>query len=78
LLKTIMLLTVFGASGQIGGLLVQQALDQGHTVRAYVRDPAKLNLTHPAHRAGGRPERPSAHPACHGRRREDEVLEQRN
>ena len=42
-----MLLTVFGASGQIGRLFVQQALDQGHAVRAYVRDPAKIKFTHP-------------------------------
>lgn len=41
-----MKLTIFGASGRTGRPLVQQALDAGHEVVAFVRDPAKLPLTH--------------------------------
>ncbi|MBA2682346.1 MAG: SDR family oxidoreductase [Ktedonobacteraceae bacterium] len=41
-----MRLTVFGASGRTGRPLVQQALDAGHDVVAFVRDPAKLPLQH--------------------------------
>lgn len=41
-----MRLTVFGASGRTGRPLVQQALDVGHDVIAFVRDPAKLPLQH--------------------------------
>jgi putative NADH-flavin reductase len=37
---------VFGASGQTGRLLVEQALAAGHEVTAFVRDPAKLSLQH--------------------------------
>src|ERR1044072_7969612 len=37
-----MKLTVFGATGGIGGHVVTQALDAGHTVTAVVRDPARL------------------------------------
>src|SRR3954452_6532104 len=40
-------LTVFGATGGIGREVVTQALDAGHHVTAYVRNPAKLTLTHP-------------------------------
>jgi putative NADH-flavin reductase len=43
-----MKLTVFGATGGIGGEAVRQALDAGHTVTAVVRDASRLNLTHPA------------------------------
>lgn len=39
-------LTVFGASGAIGRLLIKQALDKGYSVRAYVRNPSKLDLKH--------------------------------
>ena len=39
-------LTVFGATGGVGREVVTQALDAGHHVTAYVRSPAKLNLTH--------------------------------
>jgi len=39
-------LAVFGASGRTGRPLVEQALAQGHEVRALVRDPAKLPLQH--------------------------------
>lgn len=38
-----MKLTVFGATGGIGGHLVAQALEAGHTVTAVVRDPARLS-----------------------------------
>ena len=40
-------LTAFGATGGVGREVVTQALDAGHNVRAYVRNPAKLDLTHP-------------------------------
>ncbi|PYI67049.1 epimerase [Arthrobacter livingstonensis] len=42
-----MKLTVFGASGGIGGHVVHQALDAGHQVSAVVRDPARLTLRRP-------------------------------
>ena len=42
-----MKLLVFGATGGTGRELVKQALDAGHLVSAYVRDPAKItNLQH--------------------------------
>jgi putative NADH-flavin reductase len=41
-------ITIFGASGRTGRLLVQAALEAGHTVNAFVRDPARLPLQHPA------------------------------
>lgn len=41
-----MRITVFGASGAIGRLVVRQLLDDGHQVTALVRTPAKLALTH--------------------------------
>ena len=41
-----MKLLVFGASGGTGSRLVQQALEQGHVVTAFARDPAKIQLTH--------------------------------
>ena len=37
---------VVGATGGTGRQLVQQALDQGHQVTAFVRDPAKLQIEH--------------------------------
>ncbi|MBD2701631.1 SDR family oxidoreductase [Spirosoma sp. BT702] len=43
-----MKLLIFGATGSIGRLLVEQALEQGHIVTAFVRDPAKLeSQNHP-------------------------------
>jgi putative NADH-flavin reductase len=41
-----MKITVFGASGAIGKLLMRQALDKGYNVRAYVRNPSMLDLKH--------------------------------
>jgi len=37
---------VVGATGGTGRQLVQQALDQGHQVTAFVRDPPKLQIEH--------------------------------
>jgi uncharacterized protein YbjT (DUF2867 family) len=37
---------VVGATGGTGRQLVQQALDQGHQVTAFVRDPSKLKIAH--------------------------------
>jgi putative NADH-flavin reductase len=39
---------VFGASGATGHHLVRQALAGGHAVTAFVRDPARLKVAHPA------------------------------
>lgn len=39
-----MQITVFGATGPAGRLVVRHALDQGHHVTAYARDPAKLDV----------------------------------
>ncbi|MDT0483148.1 NAD(P)-dependent oxidoreductase [Streptomyces doebereineriae] len=41
-----MRITVFGATGGIGRLVVQRLLYDGHQVTALVRTPAKLALTH--------------------------------
>lgn len=40
-----MKLTVFGATGGIGGHIVRQALAAGHRVTAVVRDPARFTVT---------------------------------
>ena len=43
-----MKILVFGSTGGTGRELVKQALDEGHSVTAYARDPAKLDdLQHP-------------------------------
>lgn len=36
--------TIFGASGRTGSLLVERALRAGHQVKAFVRDPDKVTL----------------------------------
>ena len=40
-----MKLVIFGATGGTGSQLLKQALSRGHRVTAFVRNPAKLNLT---------------------------------
>ena len=42
-----MKLLIFGATGATGRLLVDQALELGHAVTAFVRDPARLHRSHP-------------------------------
>lgn len=42
-----MKLAVFGATGLTGGLVVSQALEDGHEVTALVRDPRRVSLTSP-------------------------------
>jgi putative NADH-flavin reductase len=39
-------IAVFGAGGQIGRVIVEEALNRGHTVTAVVRDPSKFALSH--------------------------------
>lgn len=41
-----MKIVVFGASGGTGVEIVRQALDAGHKVTAFVRDPSKLDIRH--------------------------------
>ncbi len=41
-----MKILIFGASGRTGHELVSQALEQGHEVYAFVRNPEKLNVKH--------------------------------
>ena len=38
---------VFGATGTIGKLAVQQMLDDGHAVTAFARNPGALDIDHP-------------------------------
>jgi len=40
-------ITVFGAGGATGKLIVAQALERGHRVTAFVRTPGKLAIDHP-------------------------------
>ena len=42
-----MKLLIFGASGHTGRELVRQALERGHSVTAFVRQPSKLASPHP-------------------------------
>lgn len=41
-----MKIAIFGATGSVGRLAVKQALEQGHTVTALVRDPEKVETRH--------------------------------
>ncbi len=41
-----MKIAVFGASGKTGILIVYQALNQGHEVTAFARDPSKVTIRH--------------------------------
>lgn len=41
-----MKLLILGSTGRVGRLLTQQALEAGHEVTAFLRDPAKLQLKH--------------------------------
>jgi len=43
-----MKLTIFGASGGIGRILVQKALDEGHEVTAYVRKADGFSISDPS------------------------------
>jgi putative NADH-flavin reductase len=43
-----MKLAIFGATGKTGRPLVAQALAAGHSITALARDPAKLDIVHPA------------------------------
>jgi uncharacterized protein YbjT (DUF2867 family) len=38
---------VFGASGKTGRLVVKESLDGGHQLLAFVRNPSKLDFSHP-------------------------------
>ncbi|MEL6130339.1 MAG: SDR family oxidoreductase [Cyanobacteria bacterium J06627_3] len=42
-----MKLVIFGATGSIGCQVVNQALEQGHIVTAFARNPANLDIQHP-------------------------------
>ncbi len=42
-----MKLVVFGATGNVGQQVVKQALEQGHQVTAFARNPLKLDIKHP-------------------------------
>ncbi len=41
-----MKLLIFGGTGRTGRALVEQALEQGHIVTVFARDPAKLGMAH--------------------------------
>jgi putative NADH-flavin reductase len=42
-----MKIVIFGASGRTGSLLLEQALSEGHEVRAYVRKAGSISKIHP-------------------------------
>lgn len=42
-----MKLLIFGATGTVGQHVVTQALEDGHTVTAFARNPSRLGLQHP-------------------------------
>ena len=48
-----MKLVVFGASGGTGREIIGQALEQGHEVTAFVRDPKKLTIRNNLHTIAG-------------------------
>ena len=39
-------ITLFGATGKTGILLIQRALEDGHHITVYARTPAKLSMKH--------------------------------
>jgi putative NADH-flavin reductase len=41
-----MKIAIFGSSGNVGKLLVEQALAEGYDVVAYARNPSKLTIKH--------------------------------
>ncbi len=43
-----MKLLIFGATGNIGRQIVNQALSQGHTVTAFAREASKVGIEHPS------------------------------
>lgn len=42
-----MKIVVFGASGRMGIMVVERALEAGHNVTAFLRTPSKISLQHP-------------------------------
>ncbi|MDH3351659.1 MAG: NAD(P)H-binding protein, partial [Gammaproteobacteria bacterium] len=43
-----MKILIFGATGTVGRELVTQALEKGHEVTAFARNPSKLEIEHPS------------------------------
>jgi len=41
-----MKLLIFGSTGSVGRLIVEQALEKGHSVTAFTRNPSKLDIKH--------------------------------
>lgn len=41
-----MKIIIFGATGRTGLLLLNQALERGHTVTAFIRNPKKITMSH--------------------------------
>ena len=41
-----MKLLIFGSTGSIGCQLVKQALEQGHMLTAFARDPVRVDIKH--------------------------------
>ena len=41
-----MKVTVFGATGATGHLVVERALSSGHVVTAFARDPGRMSVVH--------------------------------
>ena len=66
-----MKLIIFGATGSLGRHLVDRALDQGHDVTAFSRDPSALAREHPrlAHFAGDALDPDAVHEAVAGHER---------